>query len=270
MPCALPNLLLQEQEVVFKVDASLDAARTAPPESIPDLVSTSNEEILHALIENPSFDETHICLILERKDLSVTILEEVAKQKQWRANYRIRYALAAHPHTPRLVAMRLLRDLHLMDLVRISLLPASPVELRRLAEERVLTQLPQLPLGQRIMLARRGSARIAGELIAQGPLQVARIALDNTFLTESQLLKHLAKDSLGDRIIAAIANHEKWSKLMNIRIALLRHRHSPVDRVVTFVPYLPLRDVRDLIGLASLSERVRSRMAAELARSENK
>ena len=108
---------------------------------------------------NPSLDETHVCLLLERKDLSGTLLEEIAKRKTWRASYRVRRALAAHPHTPRLVAMRLMRDLHLMDLVRISLQTASPVELRRLAEDRVLAQLPQLPLGQRIMLARRGSAR---------------------------------------------------------------------------------------------------------------
>jgi hypothetical protein len=252
--------------VASKEDARFVAVRTALPESIPGLLSIVNEEMLRALIANPALDETHVCLLLDRKDLSATLLEEIAKQKQWRANYRVRYALAAHPQTPRLVAMRLLRDLHLMDLVRISLLPASPVELRRLAEERVLTQLPQLPLGQRIMLARRGSARVTGGLIAQGPFQVARIALDNPFLNESQLLKLLAKESLGERIVAAIAHHEKWSTLMNIRIALLRHRHSPVERVLTFVPDLTLHDIQDLLGLSSLSARVRAGLGSEITR----
>jgi hypothetical protein len=256
--------------VAPKVDARFDAVRTASLESIHDLLMSADEEVLRALIENPALDETHVCLLLNRKELSGTILDEIAKQKVWRENYRVRCALAGHPHTPRLVAMRILRDLHLMDLVRISLLPASPVELRRLAEERVLTQLPQLPLGQRIMLARRGSGRIAGGLIAQGPLQVARIALDNSFLTESQLLKLLAKESLAERIVAAIANHEKWSKIMNIRIALLRHGNSPLDRVLTFVPDLTLHDIRELLGLSSLAAHVRSRLAAELALRETK
>ena len=250
----------------LKKRCALDDARIVPAEPIADLLSSTNEENLRALIANAALDETQLCLLLDRKDLSATVLDEIAKQKQWRANYRVRYALAAHPHTPRLIAMRLLRDLHLMDLVWISLLPASPVELRRLAEERVLTQLPQLPLGQRIMLARRGSARVAGGLIAEGPLQVARIALDNAFLTESQLLKLLAKDSLGERIVAAIANHEKWSKLMNVRIALLRHGHSPVDRILSFIPDLALQDIQDLLGLSTLSARVRSGLASELAR----
>ena len=74
------------------------------------------------------------------------------------------------------------------------------------------------------MLARRGSTRIAAGLVAHGPEQVARVALDNSFLTESQLLKTLAKEALPARIVAAVAKHEKWSKLVNIRVALLRHR----------------------------------------------
>jgi hypothetical protein len=248
----------------------LEEARTASPESIPTLLASANENILRALIENPSLDETHICLLLERKDLPGTLLDEIAKRKSWRANYRVRRALAAHPHTPRLVAMRLLRDLHLMDLVRISLLPASPVELRRLAEQRVLAQLPQLPLGQRIMLARRGSARVAGGLIAQGPEQVARIALDNSFLTESQLLRTLSKEGLPAQIVGAIAKHEKWSKLMNVRIALLRHPRSPIERVLSFLPDLPRRDLEDLLELSRLPGNVRAHLRDELARREEK
>jgi hypothetical protein len=248
----------------------IDDARTAAPESIPVLLASADERVLRALIENPFLDATHICLLLERKDLSGTLLDEIAKRKNWRANYRVRRALAGHPHTPRLVAMRLLRDLHLMDLVRISLLPASPIDLRRLAEERVLLQLPQLPLGQRIMLARRGSARVAGGLIAQGPPQVVRVALDNSLLTESQLLRTLAKENLSAQIVAAIAKHEKWSKLMNVRIALLRHPQSPVERVLSFLPDLPRRDVEDLLKLSRLPGSVRAHLHHELARRENK
>jgi hypothetical protein len=245
--------------------SGLENARTAAPEAIPALLASANENILRALIENPSFDETHICLLLERKDLPGTLLGEIAKQKNWRTNYRVRRALAGHPHTPRLAAIRLLRELHLMDLVRISLLPASPVELRRLAEERVLAQLPQLPLGQRIMLARRGSARVAGELIVQGPEQVARIALDNSFLTESQLLRSLAKETLPVQTVEVIAKHEKWSKLMNVRIALLRHPHLPGERVLSFLPDLPLRDLEELLKQSRLPGNVRDHLRREIA-----
>jgi hypothetical protein len=247
-----------------------NSARTAAFEAIPVLLASGNEDVLRCLIDNPVFDETHVCLLLERKDLSGLLLEEISKRKTWRANYRVRLGLAAHPHTPRLIAMRLMRDLHLMDLVRISLLPTSSMELRRMADERVLTQLPQLPLGQKLMLARRGSTRIAAGLVAHGPEQVARVALDNSFLTESQLLKTLAKHSLAARIVQSIARHEKWSKLVNIRVALLRHLHVPHDRVPALVSGLPRREMEELLQLSGLAESVRVHLRQELTHREKK
>jgi hypothetical protein len=244
--------------------ADAQAAGAAGLEAISELLASGNEEALRSLIDNPAFDETHVCLLLERKDLSGLLLEEISKRKTWRAVYRVRLGLAAHPHTPRLIAMRLLRELHLMDLVRISLLPASSMELRRLADERVLTQLPQLPLGQKLMLARRGSTRIAAGLVAHGPEQAARVALDNPFLTESQLLKTLAKESLPERIVAIVAKHDKWSKLVNLRVALLRHPHTPPECVPALVPGLPRREIEDLLELSRLPEQVRALLREEL------
>ena len=244
------------------------AARTAAREDIPQLLGSGSEDTLRSLIDNPAFDETHVCLLLERKDLSGLLLEEISKRKTWRANYRVRLGLAAHPHTPRLIAMRLLRELHLMDLVRISLLATSSMELRRMADERVLAQLPQLPLGQKLMLARRGSTRIAAGLAAAGPEQVTRLALDNPFLTESQLLKVLAKESLGDRVIRAVAGHEKWCKVVNIRVALLRHSQSPAELAPALANGLPPRELEDLLGLSRLAEEVRIALQEALTKGQ--
>src|SRR5258708_16591231 len=99
----------------------IEDARTAASESIAALLASADENVLRALIENPSLDETHLCLLLERKDLPGTLLDAIAKRKNWRTNYRVRRALPSHPHTPRLAAIRLPLDFHLMDLVRISL-----------------------------------------------------------------------------------------------------------------------------------------------------
>jgi hypothetical protein len=99
-------------------------------------------------------------------------------------------------------------------------------------------------------------------------VQVSRIALDNSFLTESQLLRTLAKDGLPAQTVTAIARHEKWSKLMNVRIALLRHPRSPVERVLSFLPDLARRDLEDLLGLSRLPGTVRAHLRDELARRE--
>jgi hypothetical protein len=249
--------------------AETQVAVEATREAIPALLAASDEKVLRTLLDNPAFDETHVCLLLERKDLSGLLLEEISKRKIWRAAYRVRLALAAHPHTPRLIAMRLLRELHLGDLVRISLLTTCSMELRRLADERILAQLAQLPLGQKIMLARRGSTRIAAGLVQHGPEQVARVALNNSFLTEAQLLKTLSKQTLPARIVAAVASHDKWSRLIHVRVALLRHPEISSAQVPALLPGLPRRDIEDLLGLTLLHENIRSQLQAELSSRKN-
>ena len=155
-----------------------ERARSAAHHEIPELLFEASEEVLAGLLENPRLDENHLCLLLERKDLPGSLLERIARRREWLRSYPVKRRVAFHPHTPRLAAIRLARELYLMDLVQLSLLASVPAELRRLAEELILARLPQLPLGQKLALARRGSARVTGGLIAEGHAQVVRVALD--------------------------------------------------------------------------------------------
>src|SRR5271154_3830203 len=159
-------------------------------------------------------------LIHERLDLSANILTAIAEKGKWTASEGVRLRLARHPRTPRRFAMALLRQLYLFDLVRISLLPSTPAEIRRVAEELMITRVPQIPVGQKLTLARRGPARVVGALLAEGQPQAIKLALGNAFLTESQVLKVLAKASVPERAVAAIAQHPKWSSQYNVRVAL--------------------------------------------------
>lgn len=205
-------------------------------------------------------------VLLERKELSGEFLSEVARRKKFLASYDVRRRLAFHPHAPRLLAMRLARELYLMDLAQLSLLPSSPVEIRRLAEELLLARLPQLPLGQKLALARRGSARLAGALLAEGHEQVIRLALDNALLSEAQVLRVLARQNLPAPVVSAIARHSRWPQLYNVRVALLRHPQAPAARVQSFLPDLALRDLKDLAVAGSAHSSIRPLVRAELAR----
>src|SRR6266536_2508596 len=90
-------------------------------------------EELAALLHHPSAD-----VLLERKDLPGEILEEVARRKPLLKNYRVKRSLAFHPRTPRLISLRLLRDLYLMDLVQVTLSPGVSAELKLNAEDQLL------------------------------------------------------------------------------------------------------------------------------------
>jgi hypothetical protein len=249
-----------------ELDQDRDRARTASAEELAALLHHHASDVLLALLDNPALDETQLCLLLDRKDLPAAVLEEVGRRKPLLKNYRVKRALAFHPRSPRLVSLRLLRDLYLMDLVQLTFLPGISTELKRNAEDQLIARLPQLPLGQKITLARRGPARAAGALLAEGHAQILSVVLDNANLTEAQILKVLSREKLPDGIIKAISQHRKWSCAYNVRLALVRHPASPLSTVLAYLPELTVSDLRELAAPGIVAENLRNYLQAEIQR----
>jgi hypothetical protein len=245
---------------------SRERALIAVGEELTALLHHPSADVLMALLDNPALDETKLCLLFERKDLPGEILEEVGRRKHLLKNYRVKRALAFHPRAPRLISLRLLRDLYLMDLVQLTLSPGVPTELKRNAEEQLLARLPQLPLGQKITLARRGPARVAGALLAEGHAQVISIALDNPNVTEAQVLRVLSREKLSVALIAAISHHRKWSVSYNVRLALIRHPSSPLATILAYLPEITVSDLRELAAPGVVPEGLRKYLQAEVQR----
>jgi predicted regulator of amino acid metabolism with ACT domain len=243
-----------------------ERAQAASGEELAGLLHHPAAEVLLAVLDNPALDESHVCLLLERKDLPGEILEEVARRKALLKSYRVKRSLAFHPRTPRLVSLRLLRDLYLMDLVQVAILPGVSAELKRNAEEQLLARLPQLPLGQKITLARRGPARVAGALLAEGHAQIISIVLDNPYMTEAQILRALSREKLPISVIPAIVQHRKWSITYNVRLALVRHPSTPLASVLSYLPELTVSDLRELAAPGIVPENLRKYLQAEVQR----
>jgi hypothetical protein len=243
-----------------------DRALVATGEELTVLLHHASPDVLLALLDNPALDEVQLCLLLERKNLAGEVLEEVARRKALLKSYRVKRALAFHPRTPRLASLRLLRDLYLMDLVQVAILPGVSAELKRNAEDQLLARLPQLPLGQKITLARRGPARVAGALLAEGHAQVVSIVLDNPYMTEAQILRSLAREKLPISVIPAIVHHHKWSITYNVRLALVRNPMSPLATILSYLPELTVSDLRELAAPGIVPENLRKYLQAEVQR----
>lgn len=243
-----------------------ESARTATGEHLAALLHHHASGVLLALLDNPALDQTQLCLLLDRKDLPPEVLEEVVRRKTLLKNYRVKRALAFHPHTPRLVGLRMIRELYLMDLVQLALLPGSAAELKRNAEDQLIARLPQLPLGQKINLARRGPSRLAGAILAQGHRQAVEVVLDNANLTEAQVLKVLSHDKLPINVIPAIARHRKWSCVYHVRLALVRNPCSTLSTILSYLPELTVSDLRELVAPGIVSKSLRKYLQAEIYR----
>lgn len=223
-------------------------------------------QTLRELVHDPALNEAQVVLLLARKDLPGEVIEEIAARKHLLKTYAVKKALVLHPHTPRLVSLRLLRDLYLMDLVQLTLTSGALAELKRNAEEQLIARLPQLPLGQKITLARRGPGRVAGALLADGHEQVLNVVLDNANLSEAHVLKALSKVKLLPRIVEAVAKHPKWSRSYNVRLALVRQPSTTLSTVLAYLPELTVSDLKELTAPGIVSENFRRYLQAEIQR----
>ena len=250
----------------MEVEQEAARARTATGEDLNAMIYHPVPAVLMALLDNPAIDETKLTLLLSRKDLASEVLEEIGRRKSFLKSYAVKKSLVLHPRAPRLVGLRLLKDLYLMDLVQFTLSPAVSEELKRYAQEQIVARLPQMPLGQKITLARRGPSRVAGALVADGHAQVMPIALENPYLTEAQVLKALAREKVPVGVVQALANHRKWSQCYNIRLAIVRNSSTPISIILGFLPQLTVNDLRVLAEPGVVAENLRKYLLAEVRR----
>jgi hypothetical protein len=103
----------------------LTAARGTGDDLAP-LVHDASEEVLRALVANPALDEADLLVLLERRDLPADLLRAVAASAALTRSYRVRLALVRHPQTPASARLRLVQQIHLVDLVALSLVPHVP------------------------------------------------------------------------------------------------------------------------------------------------
>jgi hypothetical protein len=249
-------------------DSIADAARArqAPAEELATLVHDANEVVLLALLENPALDDSHVLILLRRLDLPAGVIAALVEDAKWLKSESARLAIAIHPHTPPRIANPIVRQLFVFNLVHVSLAPSAQAETRRLAEEILVTKIPQLGIGQKLTLARRGPARVAGAIIQEGHAEATMAALGNPFLTESQILKVLAQSGTTARIVGAIADHPKWSSHYNVRLALIRNRHTPLRAVMVFLPNLTVRDLKDVSTMPGMPPNVKVYIQREVQR----
>jgi hypothetical protein len=206
----------------------------------------TSKEVLIALACNPHLEERDLLRLLERGDLPQEVVRELANHPKAQHNYTVQFALARHPKTPRLVSLPILKFLYLFDLLRLAQTPAVPTDLKIVAEETILKKLDGVPRGEKISLARRGTGRLAAALLVSADPDLTRAALENPYLTEGHLLKVLTNETLPPVVVGLLAEHERWSLRYHLRLALIRNPHTPLARVLAFLPEMAVTDLREV------------------------
>jgi len=195
--------------------------------------------------------------LLKNGDLPAEEIEELRNNSAVMSSRKVRLAMAAHSRTPRRIALRLIREFHTFDLMQFSQMPAAPADLKRVADDQIVTRLSSITLGERISLARRSLAHVVSALLIDKEPSVWQPALENPRLTEAAVLKALQRGA-SPAFVEAICRHAKWSVRPEIRIALLRNAHTPLARALEFARRLPAALLRDVLHNSRLPEKVKA------------
>jgi hypothetical protein len=226
-------------------------------ETVPDLPASPGPE-------DSAFSEDMVLALFKRRDLPAHQIEQLAKNSAVMRLRKVRLALAAHPVTPRRLALRIIRELYPFDLMQFALLPAAAADLKRIADELLVSRLASVTLGERISLARRCSSIVAAALLLDKESRVWQTALANQRLTESAIARALHHPGASAGFSEAVGHHAKWSTRHEIRIALLRNPHTPLVRAIEFARRLPPATLRDVLHTSRLPEKIKQYLRADL------
>lgn len=211
----------------------------------------------------PALTEDLALSLLKDADLSSTEIQQLASNSALMKSRKVRLALASHLHTPRRIALRLIRELYTFDLMQFALRPTAPADLKRLAENLLVSRLPSITLGERISLARRCSSNIGTALLLDRESRVWQAVLGNPRLTEAAVIKALQRSNAMPAFVEHLCHHAKWSVRPEIQCALLRNAYTPLTRALDFARRLPPAQLSDILYNSRLPEKIKAHLRKE-------
>ena len=234
-------------EFDLNLSQRLYRALTTGKEDLYQVLQDPAMEVLGALLKNPALDQLHLLALLKRRDLSEEVLRGIHRLAIVAESHELKVALAHNPHIPAPVLARLLPHLYLFELVNLCLLACVTPDQKTAAERAVIQRLPGTQLGNKLTLARRGTALLVETLLKEGDPRLMEACLDNPHLKESAIFTFLNGASASAETISTVARHSRWKHRANIRLAILRNIKAPEIWFNVFLPQLSLSDLKGLL-----------------------
>lgn len=221
---------------------------TAGTEELFQLILDPDPEFLKTVLKNPLLTEDHLLTLLKRRDLTEELINSIYQKCQSSISHRIILALVKNPTTSGTLIRNLLPQLRLFELVDLINLPGATPDQKLAAERTLLQRLPTTPLGNKITLARRGTANVIGELLKEGQPQLFEVCLSNPHLKEASIYQFLRGGAASAETISMIARHNRWNQRPNLRLAILKNPKTPEIWFTLWLPKMHTHVLKQLIA----------------------
>jgi hypothetical protein len=226
--------------------------------SLEQLIHEQTAEVLVAVASDARLTEDLALSMLNRRDLPREALEAMNRNGAVAKHRKVRLAIVMHPRTPRHVSVPTIRHLYTFELMQVGLFPAVAADVKRAAEETLIGRLGTISTGERSVLAKQSSGRVAAALLLDKEERIMHAALLNPQMTETLIVKALRSEEGTELLVAAVCRHEKWSRRNEIKMALLGNENTPFARVLQFASELPVKVLKEVLLNSRLSANVKS------------
>jgi len=238
--------------------------------TLDEAIHATDPEALLAAASDPSLTEDLALALLKRADLDSAVLECLAKNGSVIKGRKVKIALICHPRTPRHVSLPMIRHLYTFDLMNVALAAVTPADIKRVADEALVTRVPTISSGERLTLARRASAAVCAALLNDKDLRVMKTALDNSRLTESAIVRAVNTRTTTEALIQAVCHHPKWSLRHEVQIALLRNEKTPLASALQFARRLSAAQLREVLQQSRLPAATKAHLLKEYVEGRTK
>jgi hypothetical protein len=173
-------------------------------------------EVLEAVLRHPLVPSEALAKLAERAegpilDLLVASLESLGR---WVA---VLEALLRNPAVPALAHLSIQRHLE-----------AARKREAEGAKKHLLLRIKELPVGQRLVLAKKGNKDVRMILIKDSNETIALEVAASPRITDGEILAIAQMRDVSDKVLRYIANHKKYRQNHQIVVALLNNPRTPV------------------------------------------
>ncbi len=203
--------------------------------------------------------------LLRHPYLSAEVVERLLFARHLLAFRSVRKGLALLAATPRPAALACLRDLFWHDLMEIGRSGATPMPVRRAANQMILEKLPRLSIGERMTLARFADRDLLPTLLRDPEASVFATVLRNPRLLPDDVVAWITAGGAGARHLELAARDTRWTARRDVRIAIVSSRKTPRGAALGLLKSLSLAELRGVANdptmdplLAACAERLMS------------
>lgn len=253
------QLILDTQKVEL-----LRKALTAAGDELLALLQQAPLDVVQTALKNPALGETHLLLLLKRRDLAEEQLRAICKLAQIESSHNLKVAVAHHPNTPAPQLLGLLPHLHLFELLNFCFIPGITPDQKVAAERTIIQRLPLTPLGNKLTLARRATPAVLEALLKEGDPRVVEICLSSPRLQEGTVFQFLRSAAATAETISLVARNPRWQQRQNLKEAILTNPRTPMVWFTLWLPAMKGSELKRLISSSRLTPQQKKAVEARL------